>query len=112
VAAAGRVEPELLAARGRAVARAVRLAAVRVGGLGVAGPDGGRGDVVDLEGRVGDAPFGQQLLKVGPDAVAVLPPIDKHMGGRGRHAVGDLPDVQVVNLRDARPGGHRAAKLG
>jgi hypothetical protein len=68
--------------------------------------------VIDLERRVGDAPVGQQLLKVGPDAVAVLPPIDKHMGGRGRHAVGDLPDVQVVNLRDARPGGHRAAKLG
>ena len=41
--------------------------------------------------------------------VAVVAGRHEHVGGERREARGDLPDVQVVDLDDARGGGERAA---
>src|SRR3954462_3244181 len=59
------------------------------------------GRVVDLQGGVlnPESP-GQAGLEPAADAVAVLAPADEHVGGESGKAGADLPDVQVMNVRD------------
>ena len=59
--------------------------------------------VVDLEGRVVDPEALVQLvLELQPDRVAVGVLVDGDVGRERREAGRDLPDVQVVDLVDAR----------
>ena len=46
-------------------------------------------------------PLVEQRLELAADPVAVLVPRDEHVGRQGREAARDLPDVQVVEARDA-----------
>ena len=65
------------------------------------------GQVVDLQGQVGDAVVvGQESLEVGADRVAVLARLDKHVRRRGGHPGRDLPDVQVMDLSHVRAASH------
>ena len=60
--------------------------------------------------RVVDAELAlDQLGELEPGAVAVGVGLDRDVGGEGGELRGDLPDVQVVDLDDARLLGHRAA---
>jgi Ser/Thr protein kinase RdoA (MazF antagonist) len=97
----------------RPVCRAVRVVAVL---LLADGDEPGRGrqaGVIDLQGGVGDAVLAaQERLQVSPDRVAVLAWRDQHVCRGGRLTRGDLPDVQVMDLGDIRPGRHRGAHRG
>ena len=69
-------------------------------------------DVVDLQGHVVDPPpLGQQAAQVALDPVAVAAGDHQHVRGQRRQAGGDLPDVQVVDLGDRRPGDEGRADL-
>jgi Ser/Thr protein kinase RdoA (MazF antagonist) len=97
----------------RAVRRAVRVVAVL---LLADGDEPGRGPqagVINLQGGVGDVVLAaQEALQVSPDRVAVLAGRDQYMR-RGRGLTrGDLPDMQVMDLGDIRPGRHRGAHRG
>src|SRR6476659_10272961 len=66
--------------------------------------------MLDLDGRVVDVEFTlDQLgqLEAGSVTVGIL--ADGDVGGKGGEFGGDLPDVQVVDLDDARLFGHHAA---
>ena len=52
----------------------------------------------------------EQRLQLAPARVAVLVGRDDDVGGDGREAGRDLPDVQVVDLDDARVRGERACR--
>src|SRR5215204_5301644 len=55
--------------------------------------------VVDLEGGVGDAVLvSEELFEFAPAGVAVFVLADEDVGGEGREARGDGPDVEVVDL--------------
>src|SRR5918998_554237 len=67
-------------------------------------------DVVDLEGGVGDTVLaGEEVFEVAAASVAVFALADEDVGGEGREAGGDGPDVEVVDLHHALCGGHLAA---
>src|SRR5918997_1102355 len=80
-------------------ARAVRLALVV-------------SEVVDLEGGMGDTVLArEEVFELAAARVAVLATADQDVGRERREAGGDLPDVQVVDLRYALGAGHPAADL-
>src|SRR5215212_6684001 len=55
--------------------------------------------VVDLEGGVGDAVLvSEELFEFAPAGVAVFVLADEDVGGEGREARGDGPDVEVWTL--------------
>ena len=58
--------------------------------------------MLDLDGGVVDPELlVEHRLELAPDPVAVLVPPHEHVCGQGREAARDLPDVQVVEARDA-----------
>jgi hypothetical protein len=66
--------------------------------------------VVDLEGCMGDAVLvGEELFEFAPAGVAVFVLADEDVGGEGREARGDGPDVEVVDLDYAFGGCHPPA---
>jgi hypothetical protein len=61
--------------------------------------------VVDLQGGVVEPVAVVQERGDGLAAlVAVVIRVDQHVGGKGREAGGDFPDMQVVDLEDALDG--------
>lgn len=57
--------------------------------------------------------LGENGFQVGAYGVAILAVGDEDVRGGGRHAGGDLPNMQVVDLGHVRPGGERSAdRLG
>src|SRR3954468_5127405 len=61
------------------------------------------GRVVDLQGGVLDPEsLVQDVLELAADAVAVLASADEHVRGEGGKARADLPDVEVMDVGDAR----------
>ena len=67
--------------------------------------------VLDLERRVVDLEAAVELLlELASDAVAVLVPGHEHVGRERGKARGDLPDVQVVDVGDARMQGSRGSR--
>src|SRR5215203_4850229 len=68
--------------------------------------------VVDLEGGVGDAVLvSEELFEFAPAGVAVFVLADEDVGGEGREACGDGPDVEVVDLDYAIGGCHLLANF-
>src|SRR5215212_4678612 len=68
--------------------------------------------VVDLEGGVGDAVLpGEEFFEFAPAGVAIFSPADEDVGGEGRKARGDGPDVEVVDLDYALGRRHLSADL-
>src|SRR5215204_4793573 len=68
--------------------------------------------VVDLEGGMGDVVLaGKEFFEFAPAGVAVFVAADEDVGGEGREARGDGPDVEVVDLDYAFSGRHPPADL-
>src|SRR5215210_4571171 len=58
--------------------------------------------VVDLEGGMGDVVLaGEEFFEFAPAGVAVFLAADEDVGGEGREARGDGPDVEIVDLHYA-----------
>ena len=67
-------------------------------------------NMVDLESGVGDAVLvSEELFEFAPAGVAVFVLADEDVGGEGREARGDGPDVEVVDLDNAFGGCHSPA---
>jgi hypothetical protein len=69
--------------------------------------------MIDLEGGVLDSKVRlEQLLELGAHAVAVVARRHEHVRREGGEAGADLPDMQIVDVRDTRVLLEAAPSLG